>query len=68
MLDVLLCLVLIKKILSSLAFFWFRFAEPSSGSGDDSVESDADVYEGEDKEAVGHDSSSRHYTSGNILI
>ena len=44
------------------------FAEASSGSGDDSVESDADVYEGEDKEAVGHDSSSRHYTSGNILI
>ena len=66
MLDVLLCLVLIKKILSSLAFFWFRFAEPSSGSGDDSVESDADVYE--DKEVVGHDSSSRNYTSGNILI
>ena len=68
MLDVLLCLVLIKKILSSLAFFWFRFAEASPGSGDDSVESDADVYEGEDKEVVGHDSSSRNYTSGNILI
>ncbi len=68
MLNVLIYLVLFKKIHSSLAFFWFRFAEASSGSGDDSVESDADVYEGEDKEVVGHDSSSRNYTSGNILI
>ncbi|XP_060670374.1 DNA-binding protein RHL1 isoform X1 [Ziziphus jujuba] len=39
----------------------FKFAEASSG--DDSVESDSDEYEREDKKAVGHDSSSRKHVS-----
>jgi hypothetical protein len=42
------------------------FAEASSG--EDSVESDADVSEGEEKKVVGVDSSATKYTRGNILI
>ena len=41
------------------------FAEASSGA--DSVESDADVSEGEDKKVGEVDSSTTKYTSGNIL-
>ncbi|KAE8099917.1 hypothetical protein FH972_017861 [Carpinus fangiana] len=44
----------------------FNFAEASSG--EDSVGSDADVSEGEEKKVVGVDSSTTKYTSGNILI
>lgn len=65
MLDVLICLVLVKDCLN-FSIFSFRFAEASSG--DDSDDSNADVYEGEDTDVVGHDSLLRNYSSVNILV
>ena len=53
------------KFHSSIAFLLVSFAEASSGA--DSVESDADVSEGEDKKVGEVDSSTTKYTSGNIL-